>query len=240
MTRVIFGLIFLLIGVSILLDNILLIDIPNLWDFWPSLVIIFGLKNLFENLEQPIWSLFTIAVGVLLQLITLDILDGSIIGTLFWPVIFIGIGLSILVNKSDKNTTYTSFTETKKGTPSKEGKKVSESSESTFEITRIFSSEKKKITSKKFSRGDITIFAGEVTLEFTDAKLANEVVNLDETVIFGSLILRVPENIAIETSVTSVFGDIEDRRDRDRIDPEASSILIKGSIIFGNIEIRSS
>lgn len=240
MTRVIFGLIFLLIGVSILLDNILVIDIPNLWDFWPSLVIILGLKNLFENLEQPVWPLFTIGVGVLLQLITLDILDGSVVGTLFWPVIFIGIGLAILVNKSDKNTTYTSFKETKKGTPSQEGKKMSETTESTFEITRIFSSEKKKITSKKFSRGDITIFAGEVTLEFTDAKLAHEVVHLDETVIFGSLILRVPEDIAIETSVTSIFGDIEDHRDKDRIDPDANSILIKGSTIFGNIEIRSS
>lgn len=230
-----------MIGVSILLDNVLVIDIPNLWDFWPSILIIFGLKNLFENLDQPVWPLFTVGVGVLLQLITLDILDGSIIGTLFWPVVFIGIGLAILVNKADSPTKkYTSFTETpKKGSGSKDEKTTTESSETSFDITRVFSSEKKKITSKNFSSGNITIFAGEVTLEFTDAKLAHEVVNLAETVIFGSLIIRIPDSISVETSVTSIFGDIEDHRDKDNVNPDAETLLIKGSILFGNIEIRS-
>lgn len=239
MTRITFGIIFLLIGVVILLDNILVIDIPSLWNFWPSLVILLGLKSLLERLDKPVWPLFIVMIGVFLQLITLEIVDGSIIGTLFWPIIFIGLGTYILSSKPARRTTSSASRSVSQDTSSKEDVTLKETSASTFEITRIFSSEKKMISSQQFSKGDLTIFAGEVTLDFSQAKLADKVVYVDQTVIFGTLTLRVPEHIAVTTSVTGLFGDIDDHRDKSLISTDSPTLSLRGAVIFGSIDIYS-
>lgn len=100
---------------------------------------------------------------------------------------------------------------------------------------------KKKIISKNFKGGDITVIFGGVELNFAQADI-QEKATLEITQLFGGAKLIVPSNWEIKSELVSVFGSIEDKRlvESAPLSSEASKVLIlRGTTIFGGIEIKS-
>ncbi len=112
------------------------------------------------------------------------------------------------------------------------------STEDMLDVVSIFGGTKKIITSKDFRGGEITSFLGGTELNLTQAEI-NGRVELDITNILGGTKLIVPSHWDIKPETVSVFGSIEDKRNLiGGVDP-TKVLVLKGSSVFGGIEIRS-
>ena len=100
---------------------------------------------------------------------------------------------------------------------------------------------KKKIISKNFKGGDMTVIFGGVELDFSQADFTDKA-TLDVTQIFGGTKIIIPANWEIKSELVSVFGSIEDKR---MIQPTTlgsepnKTLILKGTTFFGGIEIKS-
>ena len=108
-----------------------------------------------------------------------------------------------------------------------------------IDSTNIFSGTKKVILSKSFKGGDIVNIFGGSEIDLTQADMTNPAV-LEVTAIFGGVTLIIPSNWAIKSEAVTVFGGIGDKR---KIAPLTESpsktLVLKGTMIFGGMEIKS-
>ena len=112
------------------------------------------------------------------------------------------------------------------------------SSEDYIDATTIFGGIHKNILSKNFKGGDITIFMGGAELNLSQADIQGTAA-LDITQIMGGTKIIVPSHWEIRSQLTSVFGNIEDKRQNiGNTDPN-KVLIIDGSSVFGGIEIRN-
>jgi len=107
------------------------------------------------------------------------------------------------------------------------------------EATAIFGGSHQTVFSKNFKGGDVTAVFGGADINLTQADF-NETVKLDVTAVFGGIKLIVPQNWAVRSNVTAIFGSVEDKRGSLMPNAEIQKTLIlDGTAMFGGIEIKS-
>lgn len=112
--------------------------------------------------------------------------------------------------------------------------------EDVLNVNSIFASLKKLILSKNFRGGNIACMFGSVSIDLTQADIT-EVAVIDAFQMFGSAKIIVPANWTVYSNVSSVFGDVDDRRFNVGLtrDP-AKKLYITGTCLFGNLTIRNA
>ncbi len=112
--------------------------------------------------------------------------------------------------------------------------------ENYLKVDNFFSDTKKIILSKNFLGGNITSIFGSTNLNFLQADL-NQPVVIDTFQLFGSTKIIVPMHWRVHTNVSSIFGDVDDRRPHFEITTDSNKkIYITGTSIFGSITIKNS
>jgi len=89
----IFGLILLLIGVIFIIENLTDMEIwDKSWKFWPVILLIWGIKEIFQN-KSIFFGVILIAIsGIFLSQYFFDIsLPGNIWN--YWPLLLIALGV---------------------------------------------------------------------------------------------------------------------------------------------------
>ena len=117
---------------------------------------------------------------------------------------------------------------------------VNYSKDDIVDSTNIFSGTKKVVLSKNFKGGEIVSVFGGCEIDLTQADMTGPA-DLEVTAIFGGATLIVPSNWAINHSETvTIFGGIGDKR-RIAPSPDAPSktLILRGTMIFGGMEIKS-
>ena len=114
----------------------------------------------------------------------------------------------------------------------------SSSSENYFDSTAIFGGTKKVILSKNFEGGDITCIFGGCEIDFTQADIQKPAV-VDITFMFGGGKIIVPANWQVRTDMTPIFGSVEDKRQQPITNNPDKVLIIKGTCIFGGLEIKN-
>ncbi|MFD2903459.1 LiaF transmembrane domain-containing protein [Sphingobacterium anhuiense] len=112
--------------------------------------------------------------------------------------------------------------------------------EDVLNVNSIFASLKKFILSKNFRGGNIACMFGSVSIDLTQADITDIAV-IDAFQMFGSAKIIVPANWTVYSNVSSVFGDVDDRRFNVGLtrDP-AKKLYITGTCLFGNLTIRNA
>lgn len=114
----------------------------------------------------------------------------------------------------------------------------SPASEDYLDSVSIFGGIKKNIISKDFKGGDVTCVFGGAEINLSQADIQGRVV-LNATQIFGGALLVVPPNWEIRSEMTAILGGIEDKRSMaQQPDPE-KILVLKGTTLFGGLEIKS-
>jgi predicted membrane protein len=126
--------------------------------------------------------------------------------------------------------------ETSKGNQSYSSKGFS--SEDFIDATTVLGGIHKNILSKNFKGGDITIFMGGAEINLSQADIQGTAA-LDITQIMGGTKIIVPSNWEIRSQLTSVFGNIEDKRQNIIVSDPQKVLVIDGTSVFGGIEIRN-
>jgi predicted membrane protein len=112
------------------------------------------------------------------------------------------------------------------------------SSEDYIDATTVFGGIHKNIVSKNFKGGDLTIFMGGAELNLSQADIQGTAA-LDITQIMGGTKIIVPPHWEIRSQITSVFGNIEDKRQNISASNPDKVLIIDGASVFGGIEIRN-
>jgi predicted membrane protein len=112
--------------------------------------------------------------------------------------------------------------------------------EDVLNVNSIFASLKKLILSKNFRGGNIACMFGSVSIDLTQADITDVAV-IDSFQMFGSAKIIVPANWTVYSNVSSVFGDVDDRRFNVGLTRDPSKKLyITGTCLFGNLTIRNA
>lgn len=208
------------------------------WLFsWQMLVIAIGLFIGFKKgFRDGGWFIPIIIGGFFL--VNEFILQGELRRHI-WPLILIIVGAFIIFRPRKS-----CFSPSKKkdGLQAETITPLSEESYTQDDIidnTNIFSGSKKVILSKNFKGGDIVNIFGGSEIDLTQADMTTPAI-LEVTAIFGGATLIIPSNWAIKSEAVTIFGGIDDKR---KVFPSTESptktLVLKGTIIFGGMEIKS-
>ena len=112
--------------------------------------------------------------------------------------------------------------------------------ENHIQVNTIFADTKKVVLTKNFLGGTVTNIFGSSQINLLQSDL-NQPVVLDIFQLFGSTKIIVPTNWIVSSNVSSIIGDMDDRRIPIEITMENNKKLyITGTSIFGSVAIRNS
>ena len=80
---------------------------------------------------------------------------------------------------------------------------------------------------------------GSTVIDFREARFSAQRIVLHANVVFGSLEIIVPPQLADEADGSSIFGSIESHGGGAVADPERPLLHITGSAVFGSIEVTT-
>ena len=167
-----------------------------------------------------------------------------------WPIAIIGIGMYLIVGKK-KITNWGKDVENPISSDLNWDKRVDEnnepippsgpSSDDYLDIVSIFGGVKKNIVSKSFKGGEVVAIMGGAEIILTQSDLAFGRVELEITQVFGGTKIIVPPHWKVSSDVVAIFGGLEDKRPfmSNSTISEDKHLVIKGTSIFGGIDIRS-
>lgn len=215
-TRVIAGVGIVTVGVLALLNAIGVVAVGDIFrDLWPSAIILAGILIFINQPREFVWPLIIVTAGMLLQLRELDIVTFNV-WQLFWPIVIIAIGLSVLINRS-----YTHSKNTNK--------------KDLDEIAVLLAGSTTKNESKDYKGGKVSAVFGGAELDLRNAAIKDEAI-LNVFVLFGGVEIKVPEGWAVKSTVTPVAGGVDIKTKE--TDKKAPVLTITGDVAFGGLEIK--
>jgi len=226
--RTILGIILVLIGLLMIGRSLNIFPYQLADDLfsWPMILIVLGVIFLVTRPGSTSgWILLIIGGVFMLERVT-DVSD--YLDDLFWPVIFIGIGVLILVKSLTgfrrKNYAYTSG-----------------SGVDYIDEIAILGGSDRKITSQGFKGGQITSILGGSQINLVSAHLAKGENIIDVFSLFGGSTLIVPRNWNVKVEVTSILGGFSDKRAvmESSENSGEGTLIIKGLVLFGGGEIKN-
>ena len=224
------------------------------WLFtWPVLLITIGVySGIKHEFRNPGWIIMIIIGGIFL----LDEVDlGFDLHRFIVPFIIIAVGFFMIVRPRGHwrnrpwrtrdwrqwrgtnwgNQTYTQPPGT--GESASQGFRESNSPDF-FESTSIFGGVKKVIVSKNFRGGDITCFMGGCEVDLTQADVQEPAI-VEVSQFFGGTKLIIPAHWQVRTEMTAIFGSVEDKRQQTLNTDSSKLLILRGSSVFGGIEIKN-
>jgi len=224
--KVTFGLIVVLVGVILLLQKLHL-RIFNFYETWPVLLIALGLfvgiKHRFRN--NAWWIMMFIGTIFLIPPFHFMGLSST---ELVWPAAFIVGGLCIAL-KPNKQKQFV------------ERMQANTTTDNFLNVDVTFGGRKEIVTSKDFRGGNVaTTFAGsEINLMQADSTI--QPMELHIKVAFGGVELIVPSHWEVVVEIQPSFGSVEDHRmvRTPAAGEEKRTLILRGSVSFGSVEIKS-
>jgi len=193
-----------------------------------------GVKSSFRNFG---WVVL-IAIGGIYLLG--DFVPGMHFKIYFWPILIMLIGLKMIFRPHRRfNKRWEKHMYHHRGRFSAFGNEKSSSSEDSVNIDLVFSGFRKNIISKDFKGGRIACVFGGGELNLSQADI-NGVAVLQVEQVFGGVKIIVPANWEVKTDETSaVCGDVSDKRANQTETNPNKILVVKGSVVFGGIDIRN-
>ena len=226
----IIGLILVVAGVFLIARNFNIFPyyLEGVLFSWQTLLIAIGLIIL-ANGKNRTTGFILITVGGVFMLP--EIFDwGFHSRRLFWPVVFIIIGMFVL------------FRNRIEGESSAHGKGISADTGGDYiDEVCIFSGCERRIGADNFKGGKITTIFGGAEINLLSSKLAPGKQYIEVNAIFGGTTFIVPPDWTVRIEVTAIFGGFADKRalPAETMLDTGKELVIKGTVIFGGGEIKN-
>jgi predicted membrane protein len=227
--QLIFGLLIIFLGLLFTLDNLEIIQVHNLFRFWPLILMAVGLAKFFESNRASSMAAAALffGLGSLFLLRNLHFIPFSLWH--LWPLILVFAGGSILWQAWTRDRTFTG------------------DSESTIMALAILSGVHRTFNSQDFRGGDLTAVMGGCEIDLRDAKITDSQAAINVFAMWGGIEIRVPEDWLVVVQGIPLLGGFEDKTrlrkssDSSQARPEtaAKRLVIHGLVIMGGVEIRN-
>ncbi|MGK9475183.1 LiaF transmembrane domain-containing protein [Melioribacter sp. OK-6-Me] len=225
-TRILMGLILIVLGTLLLLDNYGVLILPEFIYSWEYLFILFGLL-LFLLTHNKTAGLIFIAIGLFK------------IAPELWPILLILLGVYLLFRQ--RGNSIHRFGGRYFHHKTKIGERKASTEDGMIEEVSVFGGSNKNYYINNFKGGNIVSIFGGSEINLSNCNLAEGDSTLEITIIFGGTTLIVPSDWKIVIDVLPIFGGFSDSRRNvsDSNIDEDKILYIKGIIIFGGGEIKN-
>ncbi len=149
--------------------------------FWGSILILFGLIFLLDNLE---------------------ILDVDDIFSTFWPVILILIGFKLILNARQSSAL-------KESESSATNAQSQISENSPMQFSKVFGDVQVKFNARDFNGGRISTVFGDLNVDLSEAHIKSGERVLILNGMFGDITVSVPKNLPVAIRANLVAGDVK-------------------------------
>lgn len=221
-SNLMWGLLFIIVGVVFGLNALGITDINIFFDGWWTLFIIVPCFIGLFNDDDKSGNLIGLIIGACLLLGCLDVIEFEIIWKLMVPFILVMIGLSFIfkdmLNSKIKNDI----------------KKLNKND--LKESCACFSSQDLDFNNEVYKGSSLTAVFGGIKCNLKDAVIKEDVV-INTTSIFGGITIYVPKDVNVKVSSTSIFGGVSDER-KDKIKDSKHTIYVNATTMFGGVEIK--
>jgi predicted membrane protein len=234
------GVFILLIGIVALLKAAL-VPLPYWFFSWPmfliALGVFIGIRHGFRGIS---WLILMLIGGAFLAD---NIYPDIEMRRYTWPAVLIVLGLFFIFRPrrrwhweiGEKKTS----AESDMPTDPLINPGATDSKEDYVNATSVFGGAKKNILSKNFKGGEIVNIFGGTELDLSRADINGEAV-IEMTTIFGGTKLIIPSNWTVKSDAAIIFGGIEDKRAMPAVsETSGKTLTLKGTVIFGGIDIKS-
>lgn len=224
--KAIIGVILILAGLFLVIRNTGFFPgyIDHVIFSWPMLLVVIGLVMTLGATEKTA-GIIIMAVGGFFM-IPLIFRETFHMYNMFWPSIFIIIGVIFIVTK-------------RKGWNAVSSKGLA--GDDVIDYVTVFSGSERQVVSQNFKGGKISAVFGGIDLDLTKARLSPGNNELEVACIFGGTTIIVPDNWSVIINVTPILGGFSDTRKLipGRTEDTTSQLVIKGAVIFGGGEVKS-
>jgi len=222
-----FGIVVVAIGCLLLLDNLGIFRFRDIWQYWPVLLIVWGVSHLIDSRTPSgwIWGGMIALVGAFFLLDTLDIIVFNF--AVVWPVLLIAFGISVLVGALERNRF-------RDGAVPLPGSPV-------VSAHAIFSDNKSGSDAQDFQGGEASAIFGATRFDLRNASMTADEARIHVDVIFGEAEVRVPETWNVVSRAVVIFGGVNDKTIHPKPDPSVKTprLVISGSVVFGGLTLRN-
>ncbi len=221
------GIVVVAIGVLLLLSNMGILRAHEIWEFWPVLLIVFGLSKIFEACSPSgrIFGGFIAVIGALWLAENLNLF--YIRFDFVWPLILIAFGLSMLW----------------KGVYGRRVAAGKASAETDAPVTSfvMFSGSRRRIDSENFTGGQLSAMFGGIELDLRRARITQDKAVIDATSMFGGIEITVPDEWTVSVTGMGIFGGFEDKTHPPKpvagVAPQ--NLEVTGTAMFGGVSVRN-
>jgi predicted membrane protein len=241
-SRIIGGVILVAVGIGLLLRN-LGYYFPQWLFSWPMILILVGIySGIKHNFRNGTWAILIGIGGFFLA----DVINpGLRLQPAFWPLIIIGLGVIFMFRPKNNGSC-------KKKRPFAENladrntisdinpdAEIFADSSDTIKIDSVFSGVNRSVLSKNFKGGKINCVFGGTEVDLMQADFTgNAVIKVE--LVFGGVKIIVPQNWTVVNEIGGIFHGVDDKRRNNSIAADPTKVLtLKGSAVFGGVEIRS-
>jgi predicted membrane protein len=224
--RAIIGVILVIAGLCLVIRNTGFFPdfIDNVIFSWPMLLVTIGLIITIGSSGAKTSGIIVMAVGAFFM-IPRVFSETFHVYNLFWPSIFIIIGvIFIFTKRRGWNSVST----------------ASAVGDDYIDYVHIFSGGERQIVSQNFRGGKVTAIFGGTEIDLTKAKLAPGRSEIELACIFGGATIIVPDDWYVTVEVVPVLGGFNDSRKLSpgRTVDSTKQLVIKGAVVFGGGEIK--
>lgn len=218
--KVIFGFIVFFLGLGLLLDRVGVNTFSYfISTFWPIILILIGISNLFSKAKSKITGIIFLILGCSFLLVTTNTINGNILGFI-WPIILIIIGLWLMLPFNKK-----SFREN-----------IYDKNQLT--INTFFTYQMLKIESKELIGGQISsVFSG-LELDLRNAQMVPDGATIELNNVFSGVEIIVPKNWRVNIIGKAIFGAFQNNAEA-KEGENNPQLTIKGVVIFSGVEIKT-
>jgi hypothetical protein len=214
------------IGVLLLLRNMDIVFVQDLWRYWPGILIAAGLVRLVDarNQHAQVTGGILVGVGAILLANTLGFLHLS--WGEAWPLVLIGAGIVMLYTRLAPQRPIQT--------------RATGDIEGSLNEYAVFGGVSRKLATDDFRGGSVSAMFGGVEVDLRRAGMRGDSATVDVSAIFGGVEFKIPPNWLVISQMTAIFGGIDNKCAQPEADmPGVKRLYISGSATFGGIEFKN-
>lgn len=246
------------IGVLLLLQNLGILYIDDLWRYWPVILIAVGMTKVVTSFAfgGRVWGAVVAFVGVVFLLDNLNIIRGNVWNYL-WPAVLIAVGVGMLVRSIDRGNRWDWWNPPPPvnaggatpgpgsgmgplGTVSAGSSISGGSLQNTLSEYAFFGGIRRRIDSQDFEGGDVLAIFGGIRVDMDRAGTKKDEIRIEANALFGGVDFRVPDTWAVTVRGVGIFGGYEDKTVEPRpTEGKSPHLIITGVAVFGGVTVKN-
>lgn len=229
--HLVLGLIIVVVGVLLTLDNLEVLDAREYLRYWPALLMVYGIVKMLQpdSRGSRYWGLILTFVGAALLVDKLYILDFRLWD--FWPLLLVALGAMMILKTKTRPAEGHGRTTNMPDAPTIDTNSV-------VNASAILGGSRRNVHTNDFRGGELTAVMGGCDIDLRNASITTNPAVIDVFAFWGGIAIKVPQTWSVSFEGTPVLGGYDDKTFRQGGEGQ-QRLIIRGTVVMGGVEVSN-